>query len=205
MSGESFLGRWSRRKQAPPELVEAEDARLAREQAEAQAAAAPAAAEVAPAPAVPPELPPIDSLTPQADFRPFMQAEVPPQLKNAALKKLFSDPHFNVMDGLDIYIDDYTRSDPIPEAMLRGLAQSRALKLFDYSQEEAAEAAEKLARAQARQPEQDGAPAAASAGVVPAPPAALPAAAAAPPVPARGTDPAATAAVSPKPDGAAHQ
>jgi hypothetical protein len=43
---------------------------------------------------------------------------------------LFQDPHFNVMDGLDTYIDDYTKADPIPEAMLRGLNQARGL-LFD--------------------------------------------------------------------------
>ena len=30
------------------------------------------------------------------------------------MKKLFSDPHFNVMDGLDTYIDDYGKPDPIP-------------------------------------------------------------------------------------------
>jgi hypothetical protein len=29
-------------------------------------------------------------------------------VKNAAMKKLFADPHFNVMDRLDIYIDDYS-------------------------------------------------------------------------------------------------
>ena len=30
------------------------------------------------------------------------------------MKKLFSDPHFNVMDGLDTYIDDYGKPDPLP-------------------------------------------------------------------------------------------
>jgi hypothetical protein len=33
-------------------------------------------------------------------------------VRNAALKKLFTDPHFNVMDGLDVYIDDYGKPDP---------------------------------------------------------------------------------------------
>jgi len=150
---ESFIGRWSRRKQAAPEQVEAEDQRLAREQAQAAAAKAAVPApeaqgSVQAAPA--PELPSIESLTPQADFRPFMQPKVPVQLKNAALKKLFGDPHFNVMDGLDIYIDDYTQSEPIPEAMLRSLSQSRALKLFDYSAEEEQERLECEAAAAAK-------------------------------------------------------
>src|SRR5690606_24143638 len=49
------------------------------------------------------ESPPIDSLTPQSDFSPFMQAGVDAATRNAALAQLFRDPHFNVMDGLDVY------------------------------------------------------------------------------------------------------
>ena len=62
------------------------------------------------------ELPPIDSLTPESDFTGFFQpqGEVDEALKRAALKQLLRDPRFNVMDGLDIYVGDYTKSDPIP-------------------------------------------------------------------------------------------
>jgi hypothetical protein len=56
---------------------------------------------------------------------------VAPEVKNAALKKLFTDPHFNVMDGLDTYIDDYGKPDPLPAGMLRRMAQSQLLGLFD--------------------------------------------------------------------------
>ena len=52
-------------------------------------------------------------------------------VKNAAMKKLFSDPHYNVMDRLDTYIDDYSISDPIPEAMLRKMVSAKFLNLFD--------------------------------------------------------------------------
>ena len=52
-------------------------------------------------------------------------------VKNAAMKKLFADPHFNVMDRLDTYIDDYSISDPIPEAMLRKMVSAKFLNLFD--------------------------------------------------------------------------
>ncbi|HEX8477639.1 MAG TPA: DUF3306 domain-containing protein, partial [Telluria sp.] len=38
-----------------------------------------------------------------------------------ALKKLFADPNFAVMDGLDIYIDDYTKPSPLTGAMLATL------------------------------------------------------------------------------------
>lgn len=135
---ENFLSRWSRRKRAEPEQVEEEDQRLVRDLA--PAAPPPAAGEAGAVEVPPPELPPIDSLTPQADFTPFMKPEVPLPMKNAALRKLFADPHFNVMDGLDIYIDDYTRPDPIPEAMLRSLVQSKTLRLFEETEEEAAAA-----------------------------------------------------------------
>lgn len=64
------------------------------------------------------ELPPISAISLAEDFTPFMQSTVPQALKRQALKALFKEPHFNVMDGLDIYIDDYTVFEPIsPEVM----------------------------------------------------------------------------------------
>jgi Protein of unknown function (DUF3306) len=70
-------------------------------------------------------LPPIESLTIESDFAPFFRPQVDESIKRAALKQLFRDPRFNIMDGLDTYIDDYTRPDPIPSAMLEGLMQRR--------------------------------------------------------------------------------
>jgi hypothetical protein len=58
-------------------------------------------------------------------------------VRRVALKKLFADPHFNVMDGLDVYIDDYSKPDPIPAALLRSLNQARGLRLFDDEDEAA--------------------------------------------------------------------
>ena len=63
-------------------------------------------------------LPPVDSLTFDSDFSAFMQPKIAEETKRAALRKLFSDPSFNVMDGLDIYVGDYTQSDPMPSGML---------------------------------------------------------------------------------------
>ena len=74
-------------------------------------------------------------LTQDSDFKPFMSQSVGADVRNAAMKKLFADPHFNVMDGLDIYIDDYSKSDPIPEAMLRAMTSSKFLKLFDEEED----------------------------------------------------------------------
>ena len=109
------LGRWSRRKLG------------AASTAPAPGDAAPAIsvppAPATPAAAAPVELPPVDSLTFDSDFTAFLRPEVDDEVKRAALKQLFRDPRFNVMDGLDTYIDDYTKADPIPEDMLAGLMQ----------------------------------------------------------------------------------
>ena len=63
-------------------------------------------------------LPELSSISLVEDFTPFMQAKIPQALRQQALKALFKEPHFNVMDGLDTYIDDYTVFEPIsPEVM----------------------------------------------------------------------------------------
>src|SRR5690606_14462149 len=76
----------------------------------------------------PPSLEDVKLLTPDSDFSSFVARGVAPAVKNAAMKKLFSDPHFNVMDGLDIYIDDYTQREILPEPMMRKMASSKFLR-----------------------------------------------------------------------------
>jgi hypothetical protein len=76
------------------------------------------------------------ALTPQSDFKPFMAGNVPSEVKNAAMKKLFADPHYNVMDMMDTYVDDYSKSDPIPESMLKEMVSVKFLKLFERDEED---------------------------------------------------------------------
>jgi hypothetical protein len=64
-----------------------------------------------------------------------MARDVAPEVRNAAMKKLFADPQFNVMDRLDTYIDDYSLPDPLPASMLRQMASAQFLKLFDDDNE----------------------------------------------------------------------
>ena len=91
----------------------------------------PARAETAPTPTLPPPtLDDVAALDRHSDFRRFVATDATPEVRNAAMRKLFSDPHFNVMDGLDTYIDDYGKPDPIPASMLRRMVQSQALGLF---------------------------------------------------------------------------
>ncbi|HEU4852386.1 MAG TPA: DUF3306 domain-containing protein [Telluria sp.] len=63
-------------------------------------------------------------LGPQSDYSAFVARGVDPSVRRMALRKLFSDPHFNIGDGLDVYMGDYTRSDPISPAMLAALAHA---------------------------------------------------------------------------------
>ena len=108
------LSRWSRRKH--------EAARVKAPESVSSPVTLPVApVTVAAVPAPPEPLPPVESLTIDSDFSKFLAPKVEESVKRAALRKLFSDPHFNVMDGLDVYIDDYTKSDPMPEDMLAKL------------------------------------------------------------------------------------
>jgi hypothetical protein len=122
MMADGFLSRWSKRKagkEVEPEKVQEEIP----------------PSTIAPAPevqATPPvtleDVEKIDRFDP--DFSAFMKPDVDPTVQQAALKKMFTDPHFNVMDGLDIYIDDYSKPDPLPPGMLERMVQSDMLKLF---------------------------------------------------------------------------
>ena len=147
---DGFLGRWSRRKldvkqgkEVKPELLAEPVAPIG-----AQALAAPASAELAaPEPPPPPTLEDAQALTSESDFTRFATTDVAPDVKNAAMKKLFSDPRYNVMDGMDVYIDDYSKPDPMPYSMLRSLASAKFLGLFDAEEKEEEEAAAREAAA----------------------------------------------------------
>jgi hypothetical protein len=129
-----FLNRWSRRKHAARRgaaLPEPDPPPPAAEAPPAPGASMPAAETPAP------ELPPVESLKGlESEYKDFLRPDVDPATRSAALRKLFGDPHFNQMDGLDTYIDDYSKEDPIPPAMLRALNQARTLGLFEKEERE---------------------------------------------------------------------
>ena len=127
-----FISRWSRRK------VAARRGEALSEPAVPQPPPAPAPTETpssaTPAPTI--ELPSLDTLKGlESDYKAFLQPEVDPATRSAALRKLFGDPHFNTMDRLDVYIDDYSIPDPIPAAMLKTLSAARSLGLLDDEDE----------------------------------------------------------------------
>ena len=142
---DGFLGRWSQRKQAVREgkpLTEPPPP-LAPPPTPVTLSPAPAAKLPNASPEEPTEPPPtlslddVKALTAESDYAPFVSRSVAPDVRNAAMKKLFTDPHYNVMDRLDIYIDDYSLPDPLPESMLRKMASAKFLKLFDDDEKDA--------------------------------------------------------------------
>ncbi|HET9472226.1 MAG TPA: DUF3306 domain-containing protein, partial [Usitatibacter sp.] len=98
------------------------------------------------APADPNALPPLESLTPHSDFSAFLRPGVEPGTRAQALKTLFGDPALYPMDRLDVYIDDYSQPDPLPEGWLEKLNQYAALDSVP-----AAEEAARKAQAEAQQ------------------------------------------------------
>jgi hypothetical protein len=120
MAAENFFSRWSKRKLGTDEQVPAAEA------------PPPSPAPVAAEPQTPPPtLEDVQTLSFESDFKRFVAPDVAPDVKNAAVKKLFANPRFNVRDPMDVYADDYSKPDPLPESMLRQLASAQFLKVFE--------------------------------------------------------------------------
>ena len=110
---EPFLARWSRLKREVP--AEKQDA--------------------SPAPTVPP----VENLTAESDFAAFMNPKVRDELRRLALRKLFSDPHFNVPDPFEPYSRDWTVGEPIPPELLATLNQARSVLFTEQEKKPADE------------------------------------------------------------------
>lgn len=97
--GEEFLSRWSRRKAEATEGVPDTDT-------------APESETVVPTPdpqsKTDADMPPVESIDESTDMRDFFSPEVSERLRQAAFRKLFQLPQFNIVDGLDDYDDDFT-------------------------------------------------------------------------------------------------
>lgn len=95
---DGFLRRWSRLKRA--------ERRRAVRQAEPEQPAPAAAPEAAEDPLE--DLPPLDSLHKDSDYTAFMRPGVPEELRNQALRRLWSsDPVYANLDGLLEYGEDF--------------------------------------------------------------------------------------------------
>jgi hypothetical protein len=115
VADERFLQRWSRLKtqgEPPPAGVA-----VPVEATETKEDALP--------PTPTPTLGDVAALTHDSDYSAFLGTGVDTTVRRLAMKKLFSDPHFNVMDGLDIYMGDYNKPDPVSPAMLAALQHAQ--------------------------------------------------------------------------------
>lgn len=135
MAEEGFLRRWARMKATGVEVAEAPPRRStpAPPRPATPAPAAAAAPAAAPAHAAAPRhqapqptLDDVARLTPESDFSAFVAQGVDKSVQRLALKKLFADPHFRVMDGLDMYMDDYNKPSPMSAAMLAALEHAKS-------------------------------------------------------------------------------
>ena len=137
MPEEGFLRRWARVK-ARGEASGGEA--VAEAPARSVAVAPPAAPVPVPVPEpVPPAasatepvraLPTLEDaarLTHESDFSAFVSQGVDKDVRRLALKKLFADPHFNIPDRLDMYMDDYNKPDPVSATMLAALDHARSV------------------------------------------------------------------------------
>ena len=124
---EAFLSRWSRRK---------------REEKAEKPPQTPA-----------PALPPVEKLTPESDFSDFMHPKVKEELRRLALKKLFSDPHFNIPDPFEPYSRDWNIAEPIPPEMLATLNQARTVLFREEEEKKKQDEAAAQARSGEPQPE----------------------------------------------------
>jgi hypothetical protein len=150
MPEEPFFRRWARRKEAAREqepagpLAPAADASRAQEPDEGEtlpAAEAGGPGEAPPPHSEPTDLPPLDSLTAESDFGAFMRPGVDPVLRRTALRKMFRNPKYAVVDPLDPYRVDYGLFTPLGD-MITADMKFHAERLLKKAMDQAAEAAE---------------------------------------------------------------
>ena len=128
---EAFLSRWSRLKRQTEEPKPAET----------------------PAPAT---LPPVETLTPESDVSDFMHPKVRDELRRLALKKLFSDPHFNIPDPFEPFSGDWNLAEPISPEVLAGLNQARTVLFREEEEEKQRQEEKKRREAEALKEVQEG-------------------------------------------------
>jgi hypothetical protein len=120
MPNEGFLQRWSRLKADPAAAEE-----IVAPVPQPLPASAPVPVPVAEVPL--PTLADVARLTADSDYSAFVARGVDASVRRLAMKKLFADPHFNLGDGLDIYMGDYNLASPVSEEMLASLTHTKNL------------------------------------------------------------------------------
>jgi hypothetical protein len=144
MAAEEFFARWAKKNAESAKASESLPPEDARELVPDKAASA----DIEPEPQPLPTMEDVAKLTHDSDYSGFMAQGVDESVKRSAMKKLFTDPHFNIMDGLDVYIEDFNKFEPMTPAFIAGLSHAKGLmdplaqlksplmKLLDVRQDE---------------------------------------------------------------------
>ena len=134
---ESFIGRWSRRKQAAQE-----------DQTELQQNDMPTADVKNTVLLTDADMPPLETLNEDSDYTGFLSPKVTEALRKQALRKLFGSPVFNIRDGLNEYDDDYTQfeklGDIITVDMRHQMEMESRRRLEQLAEQDAAEEDQQL-------------------------------------------------------------
>jgi len=141
---EDFLRRWSRRKAAEEENANKSEPTSASEPVESEPEQQPLKTDA--------DMPPVESIDESTDMRDFFSPEVSDNLRQAALRKLFHLPKFNIVDGLDDYDDDFTTFAPLGDIITADMRhqmelekeRQAAAKEAEGASEETVEAAETI-------------------------------------------------------------
>lgn len=144
MAAEEFFARWAKKNAESAQASENLPAQGSNELVPDQTAPVEIKSEPQPLPT----MDDVAKLTHDSDYSGFMAQGVDESVKRSAMKKLFTDPHFNIMDGLDVYIEDFNKFEPMTPAFIAGLSHTRGLmdplaqlksplmKLLDIPQDE---------------------------------------------------------------------
>lgn len=98
-----FLRRWSERKAQ----VRAREKLPVSSEAPANEVASPTQVDEPAPPLTDADMPPVDTLDENSDYKGFLSPQVSDELRRLALRKLFHLPKFNIRDGLDDYDEDF--------------------------------------------------------------------------------------------------
>ncbi|RQO38531.1 DUF3306 domain-containing protein [Herminiimonas sp. KBW02] len=144
MAADEFFARWAKKNAESAQASKSLSGKDASELVPDSAASADVAPEQQPVPT----MDDVAKLTHDSDYSGFMAQGVDESVKRSAMKKLFTDPHFNIMDGLDVYIEDFNKFEPMTPAFIAGLSHAKGLldplaqlksplmKLLDMQQDE---------------------------------------------------------------------
>ncbi len=71
------------------------------------------------------EMPPLELLDADSDLSGFLSSGVSEELRRDAFRRVFSQPRFNLTDGLDDYAGDYRSYRPLGDLVTEGLRRHR--------------------------------------------------------------------------------